>query len=112
MQLFDHAEIDARRQGLIEKLRAFVAARTVAPARQVLELDLPDGKKAPGSPEGVYGANRGAGVIASHNPDRSFFRYRGIYLPTVLAHSHNAQDLHAAARSQCFFECMVIFHEF
>ncbi|MER9677484.1 ornithine cyclodeaminase family protein [Mesorhizobium sp. M0208] len=49
MQLFDHAEIEARLDwpGLIEELRAnFSAARTVAPARQVLEMDLPDGEKA------------------------------------------------------------------
>ncbi|PBB51908.1 MULTISPECIES: ornithine cyclodeaminase family protein [Mesorhizobium] len=49
MQLFDHAEIDARLDwaGLIEELRAnFAAARTVAPVRQVLEIDLPNGDKA------------------------------------------------------------------
>lgn len=49
MQLLDHAEIDAQLDwpSLIEELGAsFVAARTVAPARQVLEMDLPEGEKA------------------------------------------------------------------
>ncbi|MET3597913.1 hypothetical protein ABID26_007340 [Mesorhizobium shonense] len=49
MQLFDHADIDARLwAGLIEEFRAnFAAARAVAPARQVLEIDLPNGKGVP-----------------------------------------------------------------
>lgn len=49
MQVFDHHEIETRLEwpGLIEALRRdFAEAAIVAPARQVFEMDLPDGEKA------------------------------------------------------------------